>query len=115
MFKFRSFLSVSIFIFGAVWTISAQSTIFNIPSTDVVQEGRFYVEADFISHFDRFSRGGYQSFGYRTVYGFKKKIEVGANFFYTRNGTNSPKEFQPNIKWQPYYSEKYGVGISTGA
>jgi hypothetical protein len=114
MFKFRSFLLISIFTIS-VCAVSAQSTIFNIPSTDVISEGRFLIEADFIAHFDRYDNGGFQSYGYRTVYGFKRKIEVGANFFYTRNGTNSPKEFQPNIKWQPYQSEKYGVAVSTGA
>ncbi|HEY0426431.1 MAG TPA: hypothetical protein VGC76_01370 [Pyrinomonadaceae bacterium] len=116
MFKFRSFLFVLLFIVCAAGTASAQSTIFNIPSTDVLPEGRFLFEADFISHFDRYQNGGFQSYGYRTVYGFKRKIEVGANFFYTRGGRgSSPKEFQPNIKWQAFYSEKRGVAVSTGA
>lgn len=115
MSKFRSFLLVSLFI-ACSYAISAQSTIFNIPSTDVIPEGRFLLEFDFISKFDRYRNGGYQTYGYRTVYGFKRKIEVGANFYYTRGGRDSsPKEFQPSIKWQPYQSEKYGVAVSTGA
>lgn len=115
MSRFRWFFLFLPFIAGSL-TISAQSTIFNIPSTDVVPEGRFYVEADFISRFARYRDGGYQTYGYRTVYGFKRKVEVGANFFYTRGGRGaSPKEFQPNIKWKPFESEKYGVAASTGA
>lgn len=115
MSKFRSFLLVLFFIV-CVGATSAQTTIFNIPSTDVVPEGRFLLELDFISHFDKYERGGFQTFGYRTSYGFKKKIEIGANFYYTRAGKlKSPKEFQPNIKWQPYQSEKYGISFTTGA
>lgn len=114
MTNFRSLLLFALFIFGGV-AVSAQSTIVNIPSTDVMPEGRFLLELDFLAKFERYSKGGFQTYGYRTVYGFKRKIEVGANFFYTRNGTNSPKEFQPNVKWQPYQNEKYGVAFSTGA
>lgn len=93
----------------------AQSTIFNIPSTDVVGEDRFYIEGDFISHLDKWKKGGFQSFGYRTVYGVRKKFEVGVNFFYTRNGNNSPKELQPNLKYKVFEKEKYGIAVSTGA
>lgn len=114
MSKFRLFLLISFFI-ACTYAVSAQSTIFNVPSTDVIPKGRFLLELDFIAKFERYSKGGYQNYGYRVVYGAKKKVEVGANFFYTRNGETSPKEFQPNIKWQPYENEKHGVAISTGA
>lgn len=115
MFRFRFFLFVCVLALG-VFAVQAQSTIFNIPSTDVLPEGRFLLEVDFIGKFDRYSNGGFQTYGYRTVYGLKRKIEVGANFFYTRGGEGaSPKEFQPNVKWQAYNSEKRGIAVSTGA
>ena len=45
-----------------------------------------------------------------------KISEVGANFFYTRNGNRpSPKEFQANVKYRAFQNEKYGVAVSTGA
>ena len=106
---------LSLLLIAANSAIQAQSTIFNIPSTDVMGEKRFYVEADFIAHFDKWDKGGFQSYGYRTVYGVRRKLEVGINFFYTRNGFNSPKEFQPNFKYKVYEKEKYGVAVSTGA
>jgi hypothetical protein len=106
---------LSLLVLVACLTISAQSTIFNIPSTDVLSKKSLYVEADFIAHFDKYDKGGFQTYGYRTVYGLGKKLEVGMNFFYTRDGTNSPKEFQPNIKWKVYENEKYAVAVSTGA
>lgn len=108
-------LAIAIIVF-AFASASAQTTIFNIPSTDVVAEKTAYFEADFLAHFDSYGRGGFQSYGYRLVYGARKRLEVGANFFYTRNGVRtSPKEFQPNFKWSVYTNEKYGIAASTGA
>jgi len=102
-------------IFSACFAVSAQSTIFNIPSTDVMGEKRFYIEADFIAHFDKWEKGGFQSYGYRTVYGVTRKLEVGVNFFYTRNGSTSPKELQPNFKFKVFEKEKFGLAVSAGA
>ena len=106
---------LSLLIWAAVVSVSAQSTIFNIPSTDVMGENRLYIEGDFIGHFDKWERGGFQTFGYRTVYGVRKKIEVGVNFFYTRNGSTSPKELQFNTKYKVFTREKYGFAVSSGA
>jgi hypothetical protein len=114
MSKVRCFLVV-IFCAVCINTISAQSTIFNVPSTDTLEKKRVLVEADFISHFDRFSNGGYQTYGYRMVYGLRKKFEVGANFFYTHNGSRVPLEFQTNLKWKAYHNEKHGFALSGGA
>jgi len=77
-------------------------------------KGKLYVEADFISHLDKFEKGGYQTFGYRAVYGVTKKLEAGVNFFYTRDGVTSAKEIQLNAKYQLYNSEKHGVAVSVG-
>jgi hypothetical protein len=108
------FALTCLLILGACLTTSAQSTIFNIPSTDVMGEKRFYVEADFIAHFDKWNKGGFQSYGYRTVYGVRRRLEVGVNFFYTRNGSTSPKELQPNLKYKVFDKEKYGLAVATG-
>jgi hypothetical protein len=93
---------------------SAQSTIFNIPSTEVMSPKKIYIEADFIAHFDKYSLGGFQTYGYRTVYGVNRKFEAGVNFFYTRNGSTSPKEIQLNAKYQVYNNEKNGLAASVG-
>lgn len=94
--------------------ISAQSTIFNAPSSDVMPEKKVYVEFDFLAHPDKFSRGGYQTYGYRMVYGVTKKLEAGVNFFYTRDGVTSPKEIQLNAKYQVYNNEKHGIAVAVG-
>lgn len=120
MLKIQSLINRFLF-FGAVMivanlTVAAQSAIFNIPSTDVVAEKTAYLEANFLAHFASTSRGGFQSYGYRLVYGARRNLEVGANFFISRNGSKtSPKEFQPNFKWRTYENERLGIASSVGA
>ena len=81
-----------------VGAAAAQSTIFNVPSTDTGAEKQFYLEADFINDFGSYRNGGFQTYGYRVVYGARKRLEIGANFFYTQNGRAVRIELQPNFK-----------------
>jgi hypothetical protein len=93
----------------------AQSTLFNIPSTDVVAKGKSYLEFDFISHFESHEKGGFQTYVPRAVFGLGKGVEIGANITFTDAfAPDQPVEFQPNIKWQAYANEKNGVTVSTG-
>ncbi|MBX7170105.1 MAG: hypothetical protein K1X72_04045 [Pyrinomonadaceae bacterium] len=92
----------------------AQTTVFNAPSTDVVAKRQVYLEADFTAHFDKLSNGGFQNYGYKTVYGLTRKIEIGTNFYFNRSGEPSYKEFQANAKWQVYQNEKRGFAVASG-
>lgn len=102
-------------VFLLVRAIPAQTTIFNIPSTDVTSERKAYLEFDFISHFDKLSRGGFQTYGYRVTYGVSKRVEVGTNFFYTRSSAPAFREFQANAKLKAFESERFKFAVSTGA
>ncbi|MEZ5427215.1 MAG: hypothetical protein R2747_13175 [Pyrinomonadaceae bacterium] len=93
---------------------SAQSTIFNVASTDVVAEKSFYIESDYVAHFGSYANGGFQTYGLRGVYGVGKNVEVGANVFVSRNESGTPVEIQPNLKWKAYSNEKHGVAVSGG-
>lgn len=94
----------------------AQSTLFNIPSTDVVAEKKTYVEFDFISHLEAHKNGGFQAYVPRIVYGIAKKWEVGANVVVTDAlAPDQPVELQPNVKYQFYANEKTGVQAAAGA
>jgi hypothetical protein len=115
MSLFRVFLLTALLFVAGALTVSAQSVIFNAPSTDIQAEKTFFLELDFIARFDAYRNGGFQSYGYRTVYGVRKKLEVGVNFFYTRNGSTSPKEFSGNVKYKVYEKEKYGFAAATGS
>src|SRR5262249_38721045 len=59
--------------------VFAQSTIFNIPSTDAVAKKKVYFEFDFISHLESHDNGGFQSYVPRVVVGLGKGVEVGVN------------------------------------
>ena len=100
---------------GCVESAYSQLTIVNVPSTDTLQEKQFYIEADAAWKPGPYRKGGFQSYGYRTVYGINRKTEAGVSFFYTRNGTSSPKELQLSLKRKLYSKEKWGFATSTGA
>jgi hypothetical protein len=93
---------------------AAQSTVFNIPSTDVQSPGKVYLEADFIIHFGSLREGGYQELGPRVVLGLPGNMEVGVNAFYTRAIPGEPIQVEPNFKWQFYSNEKLGIAFATG-
>jgi hypothetical protein len=93
---------------------SAQSTVFNIASTDVLPHHRLYVEADFLAHLTSYENGGYQIFGTRLVYGLSKRTEVGLNAFYTKTSPGEAAEIQPNFKVQLYSNESSGFVVAAG-
>lgn len=96
-------------------TVAAQSVIFNVPSTDTIEKGQVYVEASFAARFKKYDNGGFQNYGFRTVYGLDRRTEIGANFFVNRDGSgNLPREVQFNFKRKLYSSEKHGVAVSAG-
>ena len=95
--------------------VEGQSTLFNIPSTDVVAKKRVYLEFDFISHFESHSDGGFQGYIPRTVVGVGKRTEVGLNVAFTDSFLpDQPIEMQPNAKYQLYRNEGKGVTVAAG-
>lgn len=93
----------------------AQSTLFNIPSTDVVSEKKVYLEFDVISHLESHRNGGFQTYVPRAVFGVGKRTEIGVNVAFTDAlAPDQPVEVQPNIKFQFYNNEEKGVAASVG-
>src|SRR6266487_1914932 len=86
-------LSIVVALGGA--TVRAQSTLFNIPSTDVVAAKKVYLEFDFVSHLERFRNGGFRAYAPRAVIGVGKRVEVGANVLFTDSAVpDQPVEIQ---------------------
>ncbi len=112
--RLRRLVLVLAAIVFSVAAANAQSTVFNIPSTDVQSPGKVYLEADFIIHFGSLREGGYQEYGPRVVVGLPGNLEVGFNAFHTRAEPAEPIEIQPNFKWQFYSNEKRGLAFATG-
>ncbi|MBV9928419.1 MAG: hypothetical protein JOZ96_25615 [Acidobacteria bacterium] len=93
----------------------AQSTLFNIPSTDVVAKKHTYLEFDFVSHLEPHSDGGFRAYVPRAVFGVGKHWEVGTNVaFLDAESPDQPVELQPNVKYQFYSNEESGVSAAAG-
>ena len=93
----------------------AQSTLFNVPSTDVVSKKKVYLEFDFLSHFGSHADGGFQIYAPRAVFGVAKGVEIGVNVTAVDAfSPNQPIYISPNAKWQFYNNEDNGVAISAG-
>ena len=109
-------LTILLAAFSGSYTGMAQSSLFNIPTTDVMSSGETYVEADFDAHLTDYRRGGFQSYGGALVYGARNRTEIGVNAYFMKTGEGfQPLEFQPNAKWQIFNDEKSGTAVSTGA
>src|SRR5215475_2693585 len=93
----------------------AQSTIFNIPTTDAVAPKKVYFEFDFISHLESHDNGGFQTYVPRVVVGVGKGVEVGLNVASTSSAAPTVVYAQPNIKWQFYSKEESGTAMTVGA
>jgi hypothetical protein len=102
-------------LFVSCIQVFAQSTVVNVPSTDVVSAKDVYLEFDFISNYSHHYNGGFQTYVPRAVVGVGYKVEVGANVSYTDGfGTTQPVEIQPNVKWRFYENEPKGIAGTLG-
>lgn len=99
----------------AVMPATAQTLIFNVPSTDVIAADKCYVEFDYYTHLEKLENGGYHGFSPRIVKGVGKGVEVGVNVAFAKALTpNQPVQISPNIKWQFYSNEENGVSATVG-
>jgi hypothetical protein len=84
-------------------------------STETIEKGSIYVEANVGSGTQRHRNGGQQVYGGRLSYGLKNGLEIGLNGSGSKPLTAEyPLEIQPNIKWKFYQNEKTGVESSVG-
>jgi hypothetical protein len=102
------------FAFASFASVAAQSSIFNVPSTDVMPPHTLYVEADYLAHPASYEQGGFQYFGPSIIYGVRKNLEIGLNVYTTRSGEPNATELQPNLKWQAYRNETKGIAAAAG-
>lgn len=88
----------------------AQQTLFNVPSADVLDRGKIYLETDWLwrPNSPSFAAGS----PLRAVYGFGSHIEGGVNFSGINTPGRSTPTVSPAIKWQPYTSD--GLTVTAG-
>jgi len=99
-------------------TARAQSTIFNIPSTDTVDKSKSYFEFDFLPQAPGPDQGAStQIFNPRVVIGLPKNMEFGVNVPVYHNSDADPTSLgyiQPNLKGKFYKNDDMGVAVTAG-
>lgn len=94
---------------------SAQQTIFNVPTADVLDRGKVYVELDAAFKLDRteeFSR--FSGFVPRVVVGAGGNVEVGLNVTGNIQPGADSTTLVPTVKWRFYESEKKDLALFGG-
>jgi hypothetical protein len=97
----------------------AQSTIFNIPTTDTVTKGKVYAEFDFLPQLPGADGSRTYLYNPRLVVGAPGNVEFGVNFPIANiriSGDSATSGYvQPNVKWKLYHNDDAGVAVAVGA
>ncbi len=102
-------VAATLFLSAVAAPLWAQQTIFNVPSADVLDKGKTYLELDVLG---RPQDPNFALFTARGVYGFGSNIEAGVNFGGFLVPGRSVPYATPNIKWQPWHNDK--LAFTTG-
>jgi hypothetical protein len=120
--KVLSGLFVALLFVVTAQMAMAQSTIFNIPTTDTVSKGKGYFEFDFLAQAPGVADTRTYVYNPRLVVGLGDKAEAGVNFLTAHSshgahycGTSSTcGYFQPNFKVKYYNNDEAGVALAAG-
>jgi hypothetical protein len=97
----------------------AQSTIFNIPTTDTITRKKAYVEFDFLAQAPETEISRTYLYNPRLVVGGPGNLEFGVNFpiYNTKTSSDSTTSgyVQPNVKWKFFNNEDAGAAMAVGA
>jgi hypothetical protein len=110
-------LAAALIVFGGAQAAMAQSTIFNIPTTDTVEVKKAYVEFDYFLQAPKTTGSTIQIFVPRVVTGVAPNAEAGVNFGITHiGGTPSVNQsfIQPNAKYKFYADDDKGLATAVG-
>ena len=108
-----------VFLGATAQIASAQSTIFNIPSTDTVDKGKGYFEFDYLPQAPTPDGGAPRTsiFNPRLVVGLPNDSEIGFNVPIIYNSSGSPTSlayFQPDFKWKFYKNDDMFLAATAG-
>lgn len=109
-------ISIFIFLPGFLMTAAnAQQTVFNVPTADVLDKGKVYVELDasFKTNNDEALRK-FSSFVPRVVAGAGGDIEIGFNLTGNIQPGADTTTLVPAVKWRFYQNEKKDLALFAG-
>ena len=95
--------------------VAAQQTIFNVPTTDVLDKGKVYVELDAsLKPTDGALVPKFSSFVPRVVVGAGSHVEIGLNITGNIQPGPDATTLVPTIKWRPYQGKDNGWAFVVG-
>jgi hypothetical protein len=105
----------SAIIFFVVTNVAGQQTVFNVPTADVLDKGKVYVELDasFKTN-DHEAFRKFSSFVPRVVAGAGSNVEVGLNTTGNLNPGADSTALVPTVKYRFYQSEKKTLALFAG-
>jgi hypothetical protein len=117
MKTYRGFLGLAVVLLIALsgQIAMAQSTIFNIPTTDAVAKGGKYFEFDYYGQMPKPDAGDRAHiFMPRGVFGLGGNVEAGVNInmFHVSGATQT--YVQPNLKWKFASNDDKGLAAAIG-
>ena len=93
----------------------AQQTVFNVPTTDVLDKGKVYFELDISAKpNDTDALGHFSSFVPRLVVGAGGRVEVGLNILGNIQPGPDSTTLAPAVKWKVYDGKDNGWAIALG-
>lgn len=109
------FVAICALLGGVFSAVHAQQTVFNVPTTDVLDKGKAYFELDISAKpNDTDALGHFSSFVPRLVFGAGHGVEVGLNI----NGNVQPGPDSTTlvaaVKWKVYDGKDNGWAIAVG-
>lgn len=115
VFKKAILATCSALLCGVCCTVHAQQTIFNVPTTDVLDRGKVYAELDVtFKPTDSAAVKRFSSFVPRVVFGAGRGIEFGLNVTGNIQPGADTTTLVPAIKWKPYQDKNNGIAIAVG-
>jgi hypothetical protein len=113
--KTAIFVATCVSLCGVYCSIYAQQTIFNVPSTEVLDRGKVYGELDVsFKPTDSALVNKFSSFVPRVVVGAGSRVEIGLNLIGNIQPGADSTTLVPAIKWKPYQGKDNGVAIVVG-
>jgi hypothetical protein len=105
----------AVLICGAYSAAHGQQTIFNVPTTDVLDKGKVYGEFDAsLKPTDGTVVTDFSAFVPRVVVGAGSHIEIGLNVIGNIQPGPEATTLVPTFKWKPYQNEQSGWAFAVG-
>ncbi len=112
----RGISIVSLLLFyGLLSLVQGQQTVFNVPTTDVLDKGKVYFELDISakpSNSDALNK--FSSFVPRLVIGAGSRVEVGLNILGNIQPGPDSTALSPTVKWKVYDGKDNGWAVAVG-